>query len=137
MEIEISEFYKTLKPHILKMPFGKYYFFDNFIVSEMYEGIHFDWNMAKKLILEIINFYGENAQLGFISNRVNHYSVDPQNWVKLEKEYTFIVATAIVAYDKNNIMNASLEKYFAKKSIKRCTNLKEAYNWILNLKEFN
>ncbi|MEJ6791582.1 MAG: hypothetical protein QNK89_02275, partial [Lacinutrix sp.] len=96
------------------------------IVSEIFEGIHFDWNMAGKLIPEIIKFYGENAKLGFISNRVNHHSVDPQNWLKLEENYTFIVSSAIVAYDNTNFMNASIEKQFAKNSIKRCKSLKEA-----------
>ena len=136
MQIEHFDLYKILKPFKLEMPFGKYYFFEKFIISEMYNGIQFDWDMAEKLIPEILKFYGKNAKIGFISNRVNHYSVDPQNWIKLEKEYTFVAATAIVAYDKPNYMNASIEKHFSNRSIKRCNTLTEAVKWILSLDEF-
>lgn len=137
MKFEASKFYKELKPFKLELPFGKYYFFDNFLISEIAEGIHFDWNKAEKLIAEIIKFYGKNVQVGFISNRINHYSVDPQNWVKLEKKYTFLTASAIVIYNNSNFMNASIEKQFAKKSIKRCRSLAEAIDWMINLKELN
>lgn len=137
MKFEASKFYKELKPLKLELPFGKYYFFDNFLISEIAEGIHFDWSKAEKLIVEIIKFYGKNVQVGFISNRINHYSVDPQNWVKLEKKHTFIAASAIVIYNNSNFMNASIEKQFAKKSIKRCRSLAEAIDWMINLKEIN
>ncbi|WP_034039988.1 hypothetical protein [Wocania ichthyoenteri] len=137
MKIEDSEYYKTLNPFKLEMPFGNYYFFEKFIVGELFESIHFDWKKAELLIAEVLNFYGEHAQLGFIANRINHYSVDPQNWVKLEKKYNFISASAIVMYNMSTYMNASIEKQFAKKSIKRCTSLHEAIEWIINLKEFN
>jgi len=35
--------------------------------------------MAEKLALEVFKYYGKDAKLGFISNRVNRHSVDPQN----------------------------------------------------------
>ena len=48
-----------------------------------------------------------------------------------------IVASAIVYYNDFTYKNASLEKLFSKKSIKRCINLDEAIQWMKNLKEFN
>lgn len=137
MKTEDSEYYKTLKPSKLEMPFGNYYFFEKFIVAELFESVHFDWEKAELLIAEVFSFYGENTKLGFIANRVNPYSIDPQNWVKLEKKYSFVMASAIVVYNMSTYMNASIEKKFAKKSIKRCTSLKEAIEWVLNLKELN
>lgn len=136
MKTELSEYYKRLKPFVLQMPFGTYFFFEKFIVSEINEGVHFEWNMAEKLALEVFKYYGKDAKLGFISNRVNRHSVDPQNWIKLEKNHTIIIASAIVAYDKLNFMNASIEKKFTKNSIKRCKSLNEAIKWILELEEF-
>ena len=32
-------------------------------------------------------FYGKNAKLGYISNRVNSYSMNPQAWDKVQKKY--------------------------------------------------
>ena len=86
MKTELSEYYKRLKPFVLQMPFGTYFFFEKFIVSEINEGVHFEWNMAEKLALEVFKYYRKDAKLGFIYNRVNRHSVDPQNWIKLEKK---------------------------------------------------
>jgi len=135
MKFEDSVFFNVFENHKLEMPFGNYYLCEKFIVAELFEGTHFDWPKAEKLINELLNFYHEDAKIGFISNRINQYSVDPQNWVKLEKNYTLIVASAIIMYNNLTLMNASIEKQFAKQSIKRCTNLKEAIDWMLQLDE--
>lgn len=137
MKTEDSKYFKDLNPFKLEMPFGNYYLFKKFIVAELFESVHFDWNKAEQLIAEVFNYYGNNPKIGFIANRINHYSIDPQNWVKLEKKYNFVVASAIVVYNMSTYMNASIEKQFAKNSIKRCKSLNEAIIWVLNLKELN
>ncbi len=137
MKFEKSPQYKILKPTKLKLPFGFYYFCNNFIVGELFEGVHFDWDMAKILIKEIYAHYGEGARVAYIANRINAYSIDPQNWVKLEKEYDVLIASAIVIYNNASYINASLEKQFTQKSIKRCLSLTEAIQWVENLEEFN
>jgi len=53
LKTELSEYYKSLKPFVLQMPFGTYFFFEKFIVSEINEGVHFEWIMAEKLALEV------------------------------------------------------------------------------------
>ena len=137
MNLETYSHINNLGYEKLKMPFGTYFLFDNFFVSEILEGVHFDWNKAEIMIEKLIDFYGKDAQLGFISNRVNHYSVDPSNWTKIEHKYNLIVASAIVIYNNSNFMNASIEKQFSQKSIKRCMSLTEAIDWMAGLKEFN
>lgn len=137
MKFEKTSYFKKLKPYKLKLPFGNYYFCENLIVGELFEGIHFDWDMATDLISEIYIFYGENAKICYIANRINAYSIDPQNWLRIEKEHDIFVASAIVVYSTPSYINASLEKHFTKKSIKRCLSLIEAINWVGNLKEFN
>lgn len=135
MKFENSEYYKTLKHFKLELPFGHYYLCDNFFIGEMNEGVHIDWKKTKIAIDEIINYYGEDVKLGFISNRINPYSIDPNNWVKVENKYSILTASAIVMYSSSTYMNASIEKQFAKKSIKRCMSLLEAIEWMTNLKE--
>ncbi|GAL68962.1 hypothetical protein [Jejuia pallidilutea] len=137
MKFEKSPYFKTLKPYKLELNFGNYYFCEKFIVSELFEGVHFDWDMVQELIQEIYKFYGEGIKLGYIANRVNAYSIDPQNWLKIEKKYNILVAAAIVVYNNATYINASLEKLFTQKSIKRCLSLKEAVEWIESLEEFN
>ncbi|MEW4925378.1 hypothetical protein [Algibacter sp. 2305UL17-15] len=137
MKFEKSPYFEKLKPYKLELPFGNYYLCPNFFIGELFEGVHFDWEKTEILVKEIIKFYGEFKPIAFISNRINSYSVDPQNWIKIVQKYNILVASAIVAYNNSNYINASLEKHFAKKSIKRCLSLSEAIGWVESLEEFN
>ncbi|CAH8286313.1 hypothetical protein EV196_106253 [Mariniflexile fucanivorans] len=134
MKFENSEFFK-LKHNKLEMPFGNFYFFKTFIISEINEGIHFDWEMIQEVMVHVVEFYGTDAKLGYISNRVNSYSTNPQAWNKVQKKYNIIIAGAIVTYNKMIYLNATLEKRIAKTKIKRCFTLAEAIDCILDLKE--
>ena len=113
MKFSESTYFNPLRHHLLEMPFGTFYFCEKFFVSELNEG----------------------AKLGYIPNRINSYSVNPHYWDKADKIYNMIVASAIVSYSTITMMNATIEKHFFSKSIKRCTSLTEAVDWILNLKE--
>ncbi|TBN03023.1 hypothetical protein EYD45_10745 [Hyunsoonleella flava] len=137
MKFEKTPYFEKLKPYKLELPFGNYFFCKNLVVGELFEGVHFDWIMAKILLQEIYKFYGENAKICYIANRINAYSIDPQNWLRIEKEYDILLASAIVVYNNASYINASLEKHFTKKSIKRCLSLNEAMDWVENLREFN
>jgi len=137
MKFEDSIYYSSLKHRLIELPFGKFYLFDHFIISEINSEVHFDWKKIEKLIYLLVEHYGENIKIAYISNRVNLYSFDPYLWIKFEKDYGFIVASAMVCYDERNKMNASLEKHISNNSIKRCWNLNKAIEWVQNLKEFN
>lgn len=135
MKFENSEFSK-LNHYKVEMPFGNFYLFEKFFISEINEGVHFDWEMIKTVMTEVVEFYGTNIKVGYISNRVNSYSMDPQTWDKVRKKYNLIFAGAIVSYNNFTFMNASIEKQFSKTSIKRCLSLEEAIQWIKSLKEY-
>lgn len=136
MKFEESHYFKSLKPHKLEMPFGNFYLCEKFFISELNEGIHFDWQKIEDVVAELIKFYGKDAKLGYIPNRINSYSVNPHYWDKVDKTFNIIVASAIVVYSTMTLMNADLEKRFFKKSIKRCTSLTEAIEWMYGLEEF-
>lgn len=137
MKFEDSKYFKNIKHYKLEMPFGNYYLFEKFFIGELNEGVHFDWEKTKLVVNELLDFYDDDQKVVFISNRINGYSVEPQNWVKVEKEYNILLASAIVTYNKPSYLNASLEKKFTDISIKRCLSLDEAIEWTINLKEFN
>lgn len=136
MKFENSEFSK-LSHYKVEMPFGNFYLFEKYFISEINEGVHFDWEMIKTVMTEVVEFYGTNIKVGYISNRVNSYSMNPQTWEKVQKKYNLIFAGAIVSYNNITFMNASIEKQFSKTSIKRCLSLEEAIQWIKSLKEFS
>ncbi len=137
MHFENSNYFKEFKHKKIQFTFGNFYLCDHFFISELNEGVHFGWEEVKLLMLKVIEFYGKDAKLGYISNRVNCYSSDPHSWIKVDKKYGVIVAGAIVYYTDFTYKNATLEKFFSEKSIKRCINLGEAILWIKKLKEFN
>ncbi len=137
MKFEKSPYFEKLKPLKVKLAFGNYYFCDQLVIGEINEGMHITWSMAKILIQEILKFYGDAAKIAYVANRVNSYSIDPQNWIRLEREYNFLVASAIVIYNNPSYINASLEKNFSHKSMKRCLSLSEAISWVKSLREFN
>ncbi|MGC1204728.1 MAG: hypothetical protein WA839_07565 [Flavobacteriaceae bacterium] len=136
MKFEDSQYFHDLEHISFEFPFGQFYFMEKFMISEIIPEIHLNWDKVKELISLAIEYYGADAKIGFISNRINSYSTEPESWIKLEKNYNFIVASAIVSYTPINYMNATLEKRMSKNSMKRCDNLDEAINWMLNLNEF-
>ena|SRR5690606_2467849 len=138
MKFEESKYFNSLETNKLVMPFGNFYFCEKFFVAEVHEGIHYDLSMIKKVMDNLLEFYGEGIKLGYISNRVNSYSTNPQEaWVKADEDYDIILASAIVTYNNMTFMNATLEKKFYAKSLKRCLSLDEAVEWILNIEELN
>ncbi len=117
------------------MRFGNFYLFDTFMIAELNEGIHFDWNMVEEAMIHVEKFYGTNAKIAYISNRVHSYSINPQAWNDVQEKYNIIVAAAIVAYNKMIYLNASLEKQLANTSIRHCFSLIEAIEWAVDLQD--
>lgn len=136
MRIEHSIYANTYQKKI-EMPFGNFYFFEKFIISEINEGEHFDWDKVLQIINIAFQHYKKGFRIAYISNRVNSYSMEPQTWIKLKKNnVNFIVAAAIIIYDEISLEIATLEKSFTTNSIKRCFSLDEAINWVYDLREF-
>ncbi len=135
MKFENSHLSKTISHYKLEMPFGIFYLCEKFIISELYAEIHLDWNKIQEVAKDVLNFYNKGDKLGYISNRINSYSVDPQVWTKAEKynKNNLVVGGAIVYYNDMMYKNASLEKRFSKIKVLPCLSLEEAINWVLNL----
>lgn len=137
MRFEESKYF-TLIPHAkIEFSFGNFFLCKNFIISEINEGIHFDWDKIIEVIGAVQDYYSSDLEIAYISNRVDAYSFEPQLWRKFHKEFDFIIAIAAVAYSDFGYINASIEKQFTTMSLKRCDNLDEAISWVNNLKEFS
>jgi len=132
LKIEESS-YTNLKHKKVKFSFGEFYFFDDFIVGELYNGIHFDIINALIIIEEIYEYYQKGFKVVYIANRVNSYSTDPQTWSNLQKEVgvDFLIAAALISYNDVSYKIAAVEKQISKTYLKRCISLDEAINWAL------
>tara|TARA_B100000795_G_C22682764_1_gene392395 strand:- start:289 stop:687 length:399 start_codon:yes stop_codon:yes gene_type:complete len=127
MKIEDST-HINLEHEEVILPFGKFYFFKHFVISEINEGVHFDWNKVKITAEIMTNHYGAINNLTYISNRINSYSIEPQSWLKFDR-YQLVKSTGIVAYDKKGGISVVLERLFSKGSIKIFRSLKKAIEW--------
>ncbi|AUP77475.1 hypothetical protein [Flavivirga eckloniae] len=136
MKFENSLFSNELNYYKLQMSFGNFFLFEKFIISELGDGVHIDWPKIKTVTNEVLDFYGENAKIGYISNRINSYSIDPCIWTKVYKKYNKrMVGGSIVSYNRMMCMNASFEKMFSRFNIKVSLSLNEALNWVTDLDE--
>ena len=137
MKFEDSRYYNTLISKKVVLQIGTFYFSKHFCISEINEGVHVGAKEFEEIIIALVEHYNENLKIGFISNRINSYSLDIGQWIKFNEEYDFLIASAIVVYDDLNFNIAIIEKYLSHISIKKCTLLDEAIDWMLNLKEFS
>lgn len=135
MTFENSKYSKLLEYKKLEFSFGDVFITKQFLVSELNEGIHVDFDMVSKLITQFSEEISNDIKIGYIANRMNSYSFEPQLWIDFNNDYDFLVASAVVTYSDFGYLNSSLEKHFFKKSLKRCHNLDEAIEWMLELDE--
>ena len=135
MTFENSKYSNLIDYKKVVFPFGNVYITKQFIVSELNEGIHVDFTMVSELIGEFSEDISNDIRIGYIANRLNSYSFEPQLWLDFNNDYDFLVASAVVTYSDFGYLNSSLEKHFFKKSLKRCHSLDEAIAWMMELDE--
>ena len=137
MTFENSSYYSTTASKKVSLPIGDLYFLDVFCIAEFKDGVHIGTEEAEDIIIALVDHYGEDLKIGFISNRVASFSIDLRQWVRFNTDYGFIVATAIVVYDDLNFNIATIEKKLSQYSTKRCYSLDQAIEWMGNLEEFS
>lgn len=129
MKIENSIF-NNLEYKKIEFHFGNFFFFEDIIVGEVNEGVHFDLIKVIQVVDKLYNHYGLNSKIVYIANRINSYSTDPQTWPRLqERGDDFLIATALVSYNEVSFNVAAVERKLANIYIKRCIDINEAFNW--------
>ena len=86
------------------------YFYNDFIISEINEGVM----VGKDHLIEIINLvakhYGFKKPYGLISNRTYSYASNLTEVIPLAEEFGCLIANAVVVYNKLSMNNFDLEK---------------------------
>ncbi|TVZ28492.1 hypothetical protein JM83_3623 [Gillisia sp. Hel_I_86] len=114
----------------LQLEFGTVTFLDNIQIAELNEGILFDIPHNKEL-LELARERFNNQLYGYISNRVNSYSVNPM--IHLESaNVPNLIAIAIVSKNPVVKQNTIIEKQFFRNSssFEVFETLDEAVHWM-------
>ena len=120
----------------LEEPFGNFYVFTHFVVGEIKEGVHFDWDKASIVIERIYDFFGSREiKVAYISNRIYSYSVTAQDWLEFYRQRNTLTCFAVVVYSKIGWMNVAMEKIFFKSKLKKFNNLSKAIKWTEKMKK--
>ena len=118
----------------LNLPYGDFYFFDGFIVSEIFEGVNFTWEEAKPVIYEVTSFYeSDGADLIYISNRINKYSVKPLDWLNFASFSFKLLGYGVINYSEPGKLNSKLESMFVRSKFKTFSSIVEALQWAAEL----
>ncbi len=134
MRVEESK-YRNLYTKKGTVESGVFYFFEKFVIAEISERSTFQLGNSQRGNAIAYEHYGQDIRVAYISNRVNSYSVNAQDWLNFYKERHHLEAIAIVAYDKMGIMNVVLEKIFTQTRLRKFKNLDEAIAWVSLLKD--
>ncbi len=112
--------------------YGNYYFFKDFIVSEINEGVVFTWDVAQDIIPSIFKHYGKHPSICYITNRINNYSVNPADWYKFFNSINrpFLKGYAMVTYTEAGWVNSVIEKLFVQTKVENFNNLQKAIEWV-------
>ncbi|GHC63767.1 hypothetical protein [Ulvibacter litoralis] len=108
--------------------FGKLTIYDHCVVSVMNEGITVT-PKDNDVLKEISETYFKGKTFGYISNRINSYSIDPSVYIQTSKIEN-LVAFAIVTTDSIGLLNTEIEKMFFDKPFEHFLLLEEAIEWI-------
>ena len=108
---------------------GDFHFFKNLVVAEFKQGAYVsfeDYKEAYELCLDIFN----NTPFGFISNRVNSYSINLVDAQEHRKKLKLLHTYAIVTYSHNSKRMLVVEDHYFNLKRKRFNAFIDAFNWV-------
>lgn len=112
----------------LTYPFGKISIYEHYIIAVMFEGVTIE-PKHNEVLVAIAKKYFKGKLFGYITHRINSYSVDPRIYVETSKIEN-LAAFAVVSEKEINLSNAQIEKLFLKKPIKSFKHLAAAIRWV-------
>ena len=112
---------------------GTFYFYKDFIISQINEGEYITLERARELIDIAIGHYGKNTNLSLISNRQNTYDIKHDDWAKFYNKGFQLKALAIVTYNKTDTVDFMAEKKNFPHEIGHFYSLESAITWVQSL----
>jgi hypothetical protein len=122
--------------HQIHRPYGKFYLFESYVVSEIEEGVVFGSLQAYDIFALLMEFYdGIKRPMRFVylSNRIYSYSTKPVDWLDFKFMGVYMIGYGIVDNRERAVQNASIEKNFVPCEIDVFENLSKAINWSMDL----
>jgi hypothetical protein len=108
---------------------GDFHFFSNFIIAEFKQGANVSFEDFSEIYELSIEFFGSDPY-GFISNRVNSYSINLLDVIKHKGKGENLKANAIVTYNYNTVRVLAIEDHYFNSKRERFKSLIDAANWV-------
>ena len=116
---------------ISELKFTRLEFYEDFVISRLFEDILAGQPEINKLVEECSSFYNYKNYV-YISHRINNYNVDPMIYFNLS-EAKGLVGIAVVSNTTASINMAHFEKKFAKLPFEVFLKLPDAIAWAQTL----
>lgn len=108
--------------------FGSIIIEDNLVIGIMKEGSHVSRD-SNKILLDFCSDYFKGKSFGYISHRINSYSVDPTVYINAAKHHS-LAAIAVVYDSELKNSNTLVEKQFFKQPFQAFPTMESAKNWL-------
>lgn len=128
MLVQDSPYYCNVINHKI-VDIGNLYFFQNYLIAEINEGVNISFENFKESTELILAHFGDN-HFGFIGNRVNSYSIVITDAREFNKAFKNLKAYATVTYNLFAENMLEVENHFFDFNKKNFTTLIEAVNWV-------
>jgi len=104
------------------------------VIAEINEGVHIDLKSSQEFFKIANAFYANNKPFGYISNRINHFSVSPLDFANYSSKLENIKAFCAITYDNYyDKMNVEIERRFYTKPFYSTNEIEDAINWTNNI----
>ncbi|WGD34371.1 hypothetical protein [Olleya sp. YS] len=108
---------------------GELYFFENLVVAQVNEGMHVGIDTAQDCFKAIYDFFGNDKSFGYISNRINKYSIEVLDYPKHSTLFPNLKMYGVIGYSHFTEMSIDIERQFCKMPFIEFENINEAYTY--------
>ncbi len=115
--------------YVYNLKSGDLYFYDDYLISEVHEGVIVMYNDSLEVLNLVHKHYGFKKPYGLISHRFNSYSVNLSDLLPIAHEFGLLVANAVVAYTDMALKNFELEKRILMLKGESFDNMEDAIKW--------
>ncbi|RMB56978.1 hypothetical protein EAX61_13015 [Dokdonia sinensis] len=119
---------------VYNLDIGKFTIYDNFMVSEIVEGVNLDYKACDILLSIVLSHFGNKPTFGYISNRVHTYSLVPTDLPRLKDLIPNKPRLAIVHHNELGQLSAQFERNFWPFELEVFNNLGQALDYITSSK---
>ncbi len=126
----LEQFKDRLREKVVIKKIGCFYYFDNFMISEIDEGVEITFELVFKVTEKYTKkHFGTETPFVFITNRINSYSLDPTIHLKTKRLLPNTKGFAAITYNPINEDIAALEQLFLSIPSEIFDNLEDAIAW--------